>query len=102
MFTFEDLQKLDPNGIQVLMRAIEKSRLALALKGASDTLRDMFFSNMSERAAKLLREEMEQMGPVRLRDVDEAQMQMVQSAKELAAQGQIVLADAKGEDELVY
>jgi flagellar motor switch protein FliG len=102
MFTFEDLQKLDPSGIQVLMRAIEKSRLALALKGASDTLRDMFFSNMSERAAKLLKEEMEQMGPVRLRDVDEAQMQMVQSAKELSAQGQIVLADAKGDDELVY
>ncbi|RJF94607.1 flagellar motor switch protein FliG [Oleomonas cavernae] len=102
MFTFEDLQKLDPSGIQVLMRAIEKSRLALALKGASDTLRDMFFSNMSERAAKLLKEEMEQMGPVRLRDVDEAQMQMVQSAKDLSAQGQIVLADAKGDDELVY
>ncbi|PWR21826.1 flagellar motor switch protein FliG [Zavarzinia compransoris] len=102
MFTFEDLQKLDPNGVQVLMRAIEKSRLALALKGASDTLRDMFFSNMSERAAKLLREEMEQMGPVRLRDVDEAQMQMVQSAKELAAQGQIVLAENKGDDELIY
>eukprot|EP01012_Entosiphon_sulcatum_P013520 TRINITY_DN18753_c0_g2_i1.p1 TRINITY_DN18753_c0_g2~~TRINITY_DN18753_c0_g2_i1.p1 ORF type:complete len:340 (+),score=97.49 TRINITY_DN18753_c0_g2_i1:202-1221(+) len=102
MFTFEDLQKLDPNGVQVLMRAIEKSRLALALKGASDTLRDMFFSNMSERAAKLLREEMEQMGPVRLRDVDEAQMLMVQAAKDLSAQGQIVLADAKGDDELVY
>ncbi|MDD3444299.1 MAG: flagellar motor switch protein FliG [Zavarzinia sp.] len=102
MFTFEDLQKLDPNGVQVLMRAIEKSRLALALKGASDTLRDMFFSNMSERAAKLLREEMEQMGPVRLRDVDEAQMQMVQSAKDLAAQGQIVLAESKGDDELIY
>ena len=102
MFTFEDLQKLDPNGVQVLMRAIEKSRLALALKGASDTLRDLFFSNMSERAAKLLREEMEQMGPVRLRDVDEAQMQMVQSAKELAAQGQIVLAESKGDDELIY
>ena len=102
MFTFEDLQKLDPNGVQVLMRAIEKSRLALALKGASDTLRDMFFSNMSERAAKLLREEMEQMGPVRLRDVDEAQMQMVQSAKDLAAQGQIVLAENKGDDELIY
>ena len=102
MFTFEDLQKLDPGGVQVLMRAIEKSRLALALKGASDTLRDMFFSNMSERAAKLLREEMEQMGPVRLRDVDEAQMLMVQTAKELAAQGQLVLAESKGDDELIY
>ncbi len=102
MFTFEDLSKVDPSGIQVLMRAIEKSRLALALKGASDTLRELFYANMSERAAKLLKDEMEQMGPVRLRDVDEAQVQMVQVAKDLAAQGQIVLADAKGGDELVY
>jgi flagellar motor switch protein FliG len=102
MFTFEDLGKLDPGGVQTLLRAIEKSKLALALKGASDTLRDLFFSNMSERAANILREDMEAMGPVRLRDVDEAQMLMVQTAKELAASGEIVLADSKGEDELIY
>jgi flagellar motor switch protein FliG len=102
MFTFEDLGKLDPGGVQTLLRAIEKNKLALALKGASDTLRDLFFSNMSERAANILREDMEAMGPVRLRDVDEAQMLMVQTAKELAASGEIVLADNKGEDELIY
>ena len=82
MFTFDDLAKLDP--------------------GASDTLRDLFFSNMSERAAKILREDMEAMGPVRLRDVDEAQMELVQAAKALADSGEIVLSDNKGDDELIY
>ena len=102
MFTFEDLAKLDLGSVQTLLRAVEKSKLSLALKGASDTLRDLFFSNMSERAGKLLREEMEQMGPVRLKDVDEAQMSMVNTAKELAAKGEIMIAQAKGEDELIY
>ncbi len=102
MFTFEDLLKLDPSGVQTLIRNVEKAKLALALKGASDNLRDLFFSNMSERAGKILREDMESMGPVRLRDVDESQMQMVTVAKELAAKGEIMLADNKGDDELVY
>ncbi|HEX6958990.1 MAG TPA: flagellar motor switch protein FliG [Ferrovibrio sp.] len=102
MFTFEDLIKLDPSGVQTLLKNVEKEKLGLALKGASETLRDLFFSNMSERASKLLREEMESMGPVRLKDVDEAQMTMVNTAKELAAKGEIMLADNKGEDELIY
>jgi flagellar motor switch protein FliG len=102
MFTFEDLSKLDPGSVQTLLRSVEKDKLALALKGASDTLRDLFFSNMSERAGKLLREDMEAMGPVRLKDVDEAQMAMVNMAKELAAKGEIIIAEAKGEDELIY
>ncbi len=102
MFTFEDLIKLDPAGIQTLLRVVEKDKLALALKGASDSLRDLFFSNMSERAAKIMREDMEAMGPVRLRDVEEAQVAMVNQAKDLAAKGEIMLADNKGEDELVY
>jgi flagellar motor switch protein FliG len=102
MFTFEDLSKLDPGSVQTLLRSIEKDKLALALKGSSDTLRDLFFSNMSERAGKLLREDMESMGPVRLKDVDEAQMAMVNTAKELAAKGEIIIAEAKGEDELIY
>jgi flagellar motor switch protein FliG len=102
MFVFEDLSKLDPGGIQTLLRAVEKDQLALALKGASDSLREMFFSNMSERAAKIMREDMESMGPVRLRDVDSAQMAMVQVAKDLANKGEIMLAGAGGDDELVY
>jgi flagellar motor switch protein FliG len=102
MFVFEDLSKLDPGGVQTLLRAVEKDQLGLALKGASDTLREMFFSNMSERAAKIMREDMESMGPVRLRDVDAAQMAMVQVAKDLAAKGEIMLAGAGGDDELIY
>jgi len=102
MFVFEDLSKLDPGGVQTLLRNVDKDQLALALKGASDSLREMFFSNMSERAAKIMREDMENMGPVRLRDVDQAQMAMVQVAKDLAAKGEIMLAGAGGEDELIY
>jgi flagellar motor switch protein FliG len=102
MFVFEDLQKLDPGGIQTLLRAVEKDKLALALKGASDNLRDMFMSNMSERAAKIMRDDMNSMGPVRLKDVDGAQMNMVQIAKDLAAKGEIMLAGQGADDELVY
>jgi flagellar motor switch protein FliG len=102
MFVFEDLSKLDPGGVQTLLRGVEKDQLGLALKGASDALREMFFSNMSERAAKIMREDMESMGPVRLRDVDSAQMAMVQVAKDLAAKGEILLAGAGGDDELIY
>ena len=102
MFVFEDLSKLDPGGVQTLLRAVEKDQLALALKGSSDALREMFFSNMSERAAKIMREDMESMGPVRLKDVDSAQMAMVQVAKDLAARGEIMLAGQGGEDELIY
>ena len=102
MFVFEDLNKLDPGGVQTLLRAVEKDKLALALKGASDGLREKFFSNMSERASKIMREDMEAMGPVRLKDVDQAQMGMVQVAKDLAAKGEIMLVSSGGDDELVY
>ena len=102
MFVFEDLSKLDPGGVQTLLRAVEKDQLGLALKGASDSLRDMFMSNMSERAAKIMRDDMESMGPVRLKDVDAAQMSMVQIAKDLAAKGEIMLAGQGGDDELIY
>ena len=102
MFTFEDLQNLDATGVQTLLRGIDKDRLGLAMKGSSDKVRDMFFSNMSERAAKILKEDMEAMGPVRLKDVDEAQMEIVNVAKDLADSGEIVLNDTKSEDELIY
>jgi flagellar motor switch protein FliG len=102
MFVFEDLGKLDSGGVQTLLRAVDKSDLALALKGASDALRTLFFSNMSERGGKLLKEEMAAMGPVRLKDVDAAQTRMVAQAKELSARGEIVLSDGKSDDELIY
>ena len=102
MFVFEDLNKLDPGGVQTLLRAVEKDQLALAMKGASESLREMFFSNMSERASKIMREDMEAMGPVRLKDVDAAQTTMVQVAKDLAAKGDIMLAGQGADDELIY
>jgi len=102
MFTFEDLQKLDPLGIQTLLRHVEKTQLALGLKGGSETIRDMFFSNMSERQGKILREDMEAMGPVRLREVDEAQAEIVSKCKDLSDAGEIIIADGNTEDELVY
>ena len=102
MFVFEDLSKLDPGGVQTLLRSVDKNQLSLALKGASDSLREFFFSNMSERASKIMREDMESMGPVRLKDVDQAQMAMVQVAKDLAAKGEIMLAGTGGDDELIY
>jgi flagellar motor switch protein FliG len=102
MFTFEDLKKVDPAGVQALLRAVPKDKLALAMKGASETIKELFFKNMSERGAKLLREDMETMGPVRLKDVDEAQMAIVQVAKDLAAKGEIVISGDSAEDQLVY
>jgi flagellar motor switch protein FliG len=102
MFTFEDLSKLDPSGIQTLIRTVDKDKLGIALKGASEQLRELFFTNMSERAGKILREDMESMGPVRLKDVDEAQTYMVQIAKDLASKGEIVISEGGGDDELVY
>lgn len=103
MFTFDDLAMLDPAGIQTLLRRIDKHRLAVALKGASEPLRELFFANMSERAARIMRDDMQAMGPVRLRDVEEAQQQLVQVAKILGDAGEIILHDSRsGEDELVY
>jgi flagellar motor switch protein FliG len=102
MFTFEDLEKLDATAVQTLLRAVNKDKVGIALKGASEVLRDLFFSNMSERAGKILKEDMEAMGPVRLRDVDEAQAEIVVTAKDLADKGEILIADSTGEDELVY
>ena len=102
MFTFEDLAKLDSASVQTLLRHIEKDQLALAMKGASDTVRDFFFTNMSERAGKMLREDIEVMGPVRLKDVDEAQAAMVNTAKDLSVKGEIMVSKNKGEDELIY
>jgi flagellar motor switch protein FliG len=102
MFTFEDLQKVPPAGIQQIIRAADKEKLPAALKGATETLRDLFFSNMSERAAKIMREDMAAMGPVRLKDVEEAQSHVVNVAKDLEARGEITIATGNEEDELIY
>lgn len=103
MFTFEDLGGLDPTSIQTIIRAADKEKLPTALKGATDTLKDLFFSNMSERAAKIMKEDMGAMGPVRLKDVEEAQQYIVTVAKDLESRGEIVLAKGgKSEDAMIY
>jgi flagellar motor switch protein FliG len=101
MFTFDDLQRLTGPAIQSLLRVVEKDKLPLALKGASERLRELFFANLSERAGKMLRDDIESLGPVKLRDVDDAQASIVVLAKDLAAQGTIEIGEGK-DDELVY
>ena len=102
MFTFEDLTRIDQSGLQVLLRQVEKDQLAIALKGASDEIKDLFFKNMSERASKMMIEDMEAMGPVRVKEVDEAQSNVVNAAKALADSGEIVIAGGGDDDELVF
>src|SRR5216683_1710928 len=102
MFTFDDLTRLDTGSAQTLMRHIDKDKLAVALKGATEAVRQFFMSNMSTRAAKMLNDDMAALGPVRLRDVDEAQAQLVNLAKDLSAKGEIMIAKTHGDEELIY
>jgi flagellar motor switch protein FliG len=101
MFTFDDLSRLDSGSAQTLMRHVDKEKLAVALKGATEPVRQFFLGNMSTRAAKMLVDDMQAMGPVRLRDVDEAQVLLVNLAKDLAAKGEIVISKSRDE-ELIY
>ena len=102
MFTFDDLARIDSGGIQTILREIEKDKLALALKGASNELKELFLENLSKRAAKMMVEDMEAMGAVRLKDVDEAQSIIVSAAKALADAGDINIFTGSEDDELVY
>ncbi len=91
MFTFEDLLKTDDKGIQFLLKEVSSEDLTLALKGASESLKNKVLNNMSERAAKMLREDLEAMGPVRVSDVEKAQVKIAMIAKKLSEEGKIVL-----------
>src|SRR3984893_2107030 len=102
MFTFDDLVKLDSASAQTLMRNIDKDKLGIALKSANEEVRSFFLGNMSTRAGKMLMDDMAAMGPVRLRDVDEAQALLVNLAKDMAAKGEITLTKNRADDELVY
>ena len=102
MFTFEDLLRIDPAGVQTILRNIQKEKLPIALKGASDAIKDLFFGNMSERASKIMKEDMASMGPVRLKDVEEAQMHIVSVTKSLADKEEIVISEGGTQDELIY
>ncbi|GAA3699451.1 flagellar motor switch protein FliG [Sphingomonas cynarae] len=101
MFTFEDLGSLIPTAVSAIVRQADKRQMALALKGAPDQIRQLFMSTMTERSAKLMREDMAGMGPVRARDCEEAQTALVRLAKSLADRGEIVLADPKSDDAMI-
>ena len=101
MFTFQDLARLDPMAIGTLLRAVEKERLPIALKGASPSIANVFFAAMSERAQKMLRDEIAALGPIRLRDVDEAQAAIVATAKELAQNGEIDISQGAADEMVV-
>ena len=100
MFTFQDLARLSPQAIGSLLRVVEKEKLPVALKGASPTVLNVFLSSMSERAQKMLRDDIASLGPIRLRDVDEAQASIVATAKELAQTGEIDISPGAS-DEMV-
>ncbi len=101
MFVFDNLIQLDGHDIQILLRHVDKSVLAAALKGASSELSHLFFSNMSERAAKILRDDIDIMRPLRVREVDTAQQKIVEIAKKLNDEGTIYLSK-KDDDEVIY
>lgn len=99
MFTFDDMIKLDSSGIQAVIRVADKSKLALALKGANDSIKDLFFGNMSERAAKIMKDDIAGLGMVRVKDVDEAQSSIVMAAKDLSNKGEITIKSGNDEGE---
>jgi flagellar motor switch protein FliG len=101
MFVFEDIVNIDNRSIQRIIRDIENADLQLALKVASEEVRDMIFKNMSKRMADTFREEMEFMGPVRLRDVEEAQTRIVSTIRRLEESGEIIIARGGGDDIIV-
>jgi flagellar motor switch protein FliG len=101
MFTFEDLTKLEPSAIQAILQKMDKRELALAMKGANEAAKELLFANMSTRSAKLLKEDMEAMGAVRLKDVDEAQGRMVAVAKDMSARGEIIVNKGKTNEEMI-
>jgi flagellar motor switch protein FliG len=100
MFVFENLLDLDDRSIQVLLREIQSDSLVLALKGASEPLREKVFKNMSQRAAEMLKEDLESRGPVRLSEVESEQKEILKVVRRLADEGQIVLGGAGGEQML--
>lgn len=101
MFVFEDLVKLDDRSVQIVLREIETRDLALALKGASEEVKQKIFKNISKRAAQLLQDELEYMGPVRLKDVEEAQQKIINVVRRLEEAGEIIIAHGGGEELIV-
>jgi flagellar motor switch protein FliG len=101
MFSFEDLVLLDNRGIQTLLKEISNQELAMGLKAASETIKDLFFKNMSERATNMIKEDMEVLGPVRLRDVESAQKNIIRIARSMEQEGKITIRGQGEEDVFV-
>jgi flagellar motor switch protein FliG len=101
MFSFDELAKMDATSAQTLLRSVEREQMVKALKGATKAVREFFFAQMSQRAARSFQEDMEILGPVRLREVDEAQRAIVNLAKDLASKGELVLATNANDDEMI-
>jgi len=100
MFVFDNLMDLDDRGIQLLLREVQSETLVVALKGTTEALREKVFKNMSQRAAEMLRDDLEAKGPVRLSEVEAEQREILRIVRRLAEEGQIVLG-GKGEEGLV-
>jgi flagellar motor switch protein FliG len=101
MFTFEDLGKVDDQSMQVLIREVEKDKWVMSMRTASPNLKKKIFANMSERAGALLKEEMESMGPVRLRDVEAAQREVIDLARRLESEGKVILSGGKSKEDVL-
>ncbi len=101
LFTFEDFVQLDDKGIQSIMREVSNDTLTLALKAATDELKDKIFRNISSRAAEVIREDLEVMGPVRLSDVEKAQSEIIKVVRKMEEEGKIFIAGRGGDDVLV-
>jgi flagellar motor switch protein FliG len=98
MFVFEDLIKVDDQGLQKVLRGVETRELAMALKAASEAVKDKVFKNMSERAAEILKEEMETLGPVRMKEVEDAQQIITKIVQAKEAKGELIVSGRKGDD----
>ncbi|MFW6255014.1 MAG: flagellar motor switch protein FliG, partial [Chitinivibrionales bacterium] len=101
MFVFEDVMLLDDRSMQRVLKEVDTKELSMALKGASDELQDKFFRNMSSRASEMIKEEMEYMGPIRLKDVEEVQQRIVDVVRRLEEDGEIIISGRGGEEEIV-
>ena len=101
MFTFSDLVRVDKKGMQALIRSCDKNLLGLALKGADEKISSLFFDNMSSRAVGLMKEDMEALGPVPVRDVDDAQTKIVSLVKLLSDEGELSILDHAFDDEMI-
>lgn len=101
MFTFEDIKKIDDRGVQTVLKDIPREQLVLALKTASPELKELIFRNVSQRAAEMIKEDLEALGPVKLKDVEKSQQAIVDVVRRLEGEGKIVIGGGGGGDQLV-